>query len=132
MITDVVARIALAASLLLHPSPQEWEGFGAHYSPGVMERVSKNRRMEVVGCMIVSPWHNLGDWLVLTSPIDNDSLLCRVTDVAHPRDAERLLAKRWFELDWESAKVLCNISRVGQEPPRDCPLVATLPEAGGE
>lgn len=102
-------------------------GYAPHYSPGVMERVSKVRKMPLVNCMVSSPYEKIGTWLKVTSLIDGDSLDCRVTDVSHPRDRARHIASNWaVELDWNSAQILCNISRVGQEPPRKCPVNAVV------
>lgn len=102
-------------------------GYAPHYSPGVMERVSRNRGLPIVNCMVSSPYQKIGTWLRVTSLIDGDSLDCRVTDVSAPKDRPRHIASRWaVELDWNSAKILCNINKVGQEPPRKCPVTATV------
>ena len=105
----VLIRAALLA-LTFH------QGVVAYYSPGVMERVADNRGMERVDCMIASPWHQLGEWVVL-SVSDGSTLLCRVTDVSHPRDYLRHLTRGLIEVDYRSYGWLCGTYN---RRPEDC------------
>lgn len=77
--------------------------------------------MEIVDCMVSSPYYNIGDWLLITSP--HNIQICRKTDTSHPRDSKRhIQTKRIIELDFNSAKKFCNINKVGQEKPEKCPI----------
>lgn len=110
--------------------PEEHRGFAAHYRPGLMERVARRRGLPKTECMIASPFYELGSWVQVRSEKYDQVLRCRVTDVPQPRH-RALLKKRTIvvELDFASAKTLCNIKRVGQEPPRACPVVLTRSRA---
>lgn len=109
------------------PSLDVITGYAPHYGIGVMERVSKVRKLPLVPCMVSSPYQKIGTWVRVESLIDNDVLDCRVTDVSAPKDRPRHIASHWaVELDFTSAKLLCNISRVGQEPARKCPVKVTV------
>ncbi len=102
-------------------------GYAPHYGVGVMERVSRVRKLPIVPCMVSSPYQRIGTWVQVVSLIDGDTLTCRVTDVSADKDRPRHIASHWaVELDFTSAKTLCNISRVGQEPARKCPVQVTV------
>lgn len=99
-------------------------GYAAHYRPGLMQRVARNRGLEVVPCMVASPHHRIGTWLRVTSPKRKKTLSCRVTDVPQPKHRPALIQRKIVvELDFESARILCGIRRVGQEPPSACPVI---------
>lgn len=98
-------------------------GYAPHYGKGVMERVSRNRKLPLVKCMVSSPYEIIGTWLEVKSLIDQDVLVCRVTDVSADKDRPRHIKKHWaVELDFTSAKILCNIKSVGEKPARACPV----------
>lgn len=99
-------------------------GFAAHYRPGLMERVAQRRSMPQTACMVATPHFALGSWVRVQSRKNGRSLRCRVTDVPQPRHLP-LLRKRNIvvELNFASARILCNIRRSGQEPPRACPVI---------
>lgn len=123
--TRLLLSALLAGALLAEPAAahRTRTGFAAHYRPGLMERVSRNRGLPVVGCMVASPYHRIGTWLTVTSAKRNKTLHCRVTDVPHPRDRKAILRRNIIvELDFGSAKILCGITRVAQDPPWACPV----------
>lgn len=92
--------------------------------------MAKNRGLPLVDCMMVSPWHDIGEWLEVESGVNGKVKRCRVTDVAVGEDLQRHMRTRLVELDWPSAKELCDITKVGERPPRDCPV--TIIEIEGE
>ena len=97
------------------------EGFAPHYAQGLMARVSANRDMPPVACMVSSAEHEVGAWLWIYG-IRTDVLLhCRVTDVSHPRDrARHRRTKRLIELDYAVTHALCGSVN---EPSASCPVV---------
>lgn len=94
----------------------------AHYAPGVMERVARRRGMELVDCMMTSPWHPLNTWIRIESKVNGEVAMCRTTDLSAPRDKRRHQKQRLIEVDWKTARRLCAIRRVNQKPPRSCPV----------
>ena len=101
-------------------------GFAAHYRPGLMERVSRARGLEIVACMVASPYHRIGAWLTVHSPKRKQTLHCRVTDVPKARHRPALIRRGIVvELDFDSAKILCGIRRPREAPPRACRVVVT-------
>lgn len=105
-------------------SRPDYSGYASHYNIGLMEKVSRNRNMQIVECMVSSPYYEIGDWLLITS--SHYIQICRKTDTSHPNDkARHIKTRRIIELDFNSAKKLCNISRVGQEKPEKCPIKVT-------
>jgi len=105
------------------PEPVHYTGYAAHYSPGLMAKVAKNRGIEPYDCMISSPLFPL-ETIVIVKSLSNDvELECKVVDQSHPRDKERHINNRlWAEVDFGSAKKLFDIKKVGQKPNRDCPI----------
>jgi hypothetical protein len=125
------ALILLGSLTVTGPSPVEakrsYSGYAAHYRPGLMAKVSRNRGLPVVSCMVASPFHRVGTWLTVTSRKNGRSLRCRVTDVPHPRDRARIVRRGIVvEVDFTSAKALFGIRRVGQLAPRDCKVIISL------
>lgn len=107
----------------MNPLQVEYTGYAAHYNTGLMERVSRNRDMDIVDCMIASPFHKIGHWVYVESKKNNKVKLCRVTDVPQPADRASIIRRGIIaELDFTSAKELCNIKRVNEAPPRQCPI----------
>ena len=125
----VLAVFAPLPVQALAPAYQH-RGYAAHYRPGLMERVAQRRGMPQTPCMVATPYVALGRWVQVQSRKNGQVLRCRVTDVPHPKDIP-LLRKRniVIELNFSSARILCNIHRTGQEPPRACP-VTLRPIAG--
>lgn len=99
------------------------KGYAAHYSPNVMERVSKNRGMPIVDCMIATPRGPLGEWVTVESRLTGAVKECRITDIAHPRDRANI-EKRGIvaEFGYANIKEMCNLNYYGEEPPRACPV----------
>lgn len=98
------------------------QGIAAHYGVGTMERVSRRRGLPVVGCMASSPWHPIGTWYRITSLVTGVTADCRITDVSAPEDEARHRRKGQLELGWSVTPTMCGISRVGEQPPRACPI----------
>lgn len=114
--------ISLALAGVLAPSSIR-DGYAAHYRPGLMTQVAQNRGMPVVDCMVASPFLPLGTWVIVESQKYGVRKVCRVTDVAHPRDRDNIIRRGIvIELDFQSATQVCRISFYGQEPPRACPV----------
>jgi hypothetical protein len=103
----------------------------AHYAPGVMERVAELRGMPLVDCMLSSPWHELGEWVRVESMVNDEVAICRATDVSAPEDHARHLKRKLVELDWPTAKRLCELSRLGEKPPDECPVLIDKLRADG-
>lgn len=131
--TRLILATLLAGGLLVEPATahQTRHGYAAHYRPHLMERVSRVRGLPVVPCMVASPYHRIGTWLTVTSARRGKTLTCRVTDVPHPRDRASIIRRRIVvELDFRSARILCGIEYVGQEPPWACPVGVRLKPRG--
>lgn len=121
--TRLLVAALLAGWLLVEPAAahQTRHGYAVHYRPHLMERVSRNRGLPIVGCMVASPYHRIGTWLTVSSAQRGRTLHCRVTDVPHPRDRAQIIRRQIIvELDFESAKILCGIRRVNEAPPSAC------------
>lgn len=100
--------------------PPVYVGIAARYSPGVMERVARNRKMPIVDCMIASPLYTLGTWVEVRSLKTGHRQLCRITDVSAPQDRARHVAKRqWVELGFKNVIPFCGTTRGS---PRECPI----------
>lgn len=108
-------------------------GHAPYYSAGVMERVSYNRDLPLVGCMISSPRYPIGDWVWVFGSNTGMLLRCRVTDVSadtdtsgrHRRESDR---QRHLRLGWEAelgnkeARMLCS-AKAMRDPPKGCPIL---------
>jgi len=130
-LTGLAIKAALVLALGAQPhtytaqtaTPIQWyDGIAAHYAPGVMERVSRNRGLLIVGCMIASPRHKIGQWVIVEGRNTGKRLRCRVTDTSAPVDKARHLRTGLFELDFRSAIALCGSSKL---PNRQCPIRVT-------
>jgi hypothetical protein len=96
-------------------------GWAPHYAKGVMDRVSRNRDMPPVACMVSSPVWPIGTRLWVYGEKTGTLLHCRVTDVSQPRHRKGHIARRiWVELDWAVTEALCGSTR---ERVIDCPVV---------
>ncbi|MBC8163208.1 MAG: hypothetical protein H7Z42_18525 [Roseiflexaceae bacterium] len=128
--TVVVMRIVLALSLILPMSSAQPQFpstlYAAHYRPGLMESVAERRDMQLVDCMISSPWHSLNIWMRVESKLNGEVAICRTTDVSAPEHQAMHKRRQLIELDWDTAARLCAISRVGERPPGACPVVAEV------
>lgn len=111
--------LAAQAALAFCLGTQPYAGIAAHYAPGVMERVSLNRGMPIVSCMIASPRHPIGTWVIVEGLNTGKRLRCRVTDTSAPEDKRRHLAQGLFELGWANTVDLCGSTRLRN---RDCPI----------
>lgn len=105
-------------------APIERTGYAAHYSPGLMLRVAHRRGIEPdTDCMVSSPWYNLGDIIYVKSNLNDTVMKCTQVDVSAPKDIERHKARNLVvELDFTSAKTICEITRVSERPYRECPV----------
>jgi hypothetical protein len=137
----LVCLVALSVALATTPQPplpalpagmrvvRVQHGVAPHYGIGVMEKVSRKRKLPLVDCMVSSPTEKIGTWMLVTSRKNGHQRLCRVTDVSAPKDkARHIRTGRVIELDWLSAKDLCDLRSVGQEPPRKCPVIVEILE----
>lgn len=106
--TGLVVQAALALAL----GAGSYDGIAAHYAPGVMERVSLNRGMPIVECMIASPRHTIGQWVIVEGVNTGRRLRCRVTDTSQPQDKTRHLDAGLFELGWANTMELCGSTRL--------------------
>lgn len=114
-----LAAQALIA-LCLGAGPVQWyDGVAAHYNPGVMEQVARNRGMPIVGCMIASPRHAIGQWVIVEGRNTGKRLRCRVTDTSAPKDKARHLRQGLFELGYANTIDLCGSTKLRN---RDCPI----------
>lgn len=92
----------------------------AHYSPGLMQKVSRNRHLPIVSCMISSPRHKIGDWVEIYGKNTNKKLRCRVTDTSAPKDKARHLKNKLIESDYWSAYLLCGSTKLSN---KECPIL---------
>lgn len=101
---------------------ESMNGYAPRYSPGLMEKVAQRRHMEIVPCMVSSPYYPIGTWVYVWS--HNHSILrhCRVTDVSHPKDAPRhKRTKRIVEIAYENVAELCGEQFINSRPEM-CPV----------
>lgn len=91
-----------------------------------MRRVSLNRDMEPVACMVSSASFEVGTWLWIYGEQTGVLLHCRVTDISAPSDeARHRRTRRIAELSFEVTARVCGATR---EPSRSCPItVVKLP-----
>lgn len=113
----MTTNILLVALLVLATHPVG-EPHAKLYSPGIMERVARNRGMPVVRHMAaVTDCRMIGKH-VLASINGRRPTWFRVTDCSHPRDrARHVRSKLVIEVDWNSA-VEFGFSRHGHAPAR--------------
>lgn len=111
------ATIAQTNTVTVTQVVREYDGFAAYYSPGVMEMVARNRKLPAQQCMIASPLESIGTWVTVSSA--KGGAECFVMDVAAARDRDNILRRGIVvELDWNTARRLCN-TRLS---PRECPV----------
>lgn len=101
-------------------------GYAAHYRVGAMERASKVHGLPLVQCMVASSYFTLGTWLVVDSEVTGARARCRVSDTTQRRHIA-LVRSRGIVIEFGAANIrtMCGLKRVGQEPPRKCPVVVT-------
>jgi hypothetical protein len=118
--TETLARILLAVVLY---GGEMMGGYAPRYSPNVMERVARNRGMDVEGCMVSSPFYDIGTRVIVYGPNTDRALSCTVVDVSHPRDrARHIRTKRITELSYPAALALCGEQAI-KDPPTKCPVI---------
>jgi hypothetical protein len=118
--TETLARILLAVVLY---GGEMMSGFAPRYSPGLMERVARNRGMDVEGCMVSSPFYDIGTRVIVYGPNTDRALSCTVVDVSHPRDrARHIRTRRITELSYPAALALCGRKHINHRP-EQCPVV---------
>lgn len=98
----------LVVTLTSAPNPPRETWFAVRYNPGVMERVSRNRKLPVVDCMLAHPTLKIGAWAWVEGQKTDVRRRCRVTDTSHPRDRARHIRTRRIELDYESSRAICG------------------------
>lgn len=113
-------RLLIAVALL---GGEVHAGYAPRYAPGVMERVSRNRDLPIVGCMVSSPRYGIGTWVWVWGANTETLLRCRVTDISHPRDrARHFRTGREVELGYTEAVRLCG-KRAMKDRPERCPVL---------
>ncbi len=126
--TPIPTAIPATATPVPAPLPTYLtRGYAAHYGVGVMARVAANRGIAPQACMISYTEARDRDigvlWLNVVSEIDGDSAWCLVIDMPQRAHYQNIRNRGIvIELDFETAKRLCNIQRVSQMPPRACPV----------
>lgn len=105
----------------------ELHGFAAHYRVGVMERAATVHGLSRVSCMVASSYYPLGTWLRVASGATRQVAICRVSDITARRDVPTV-RRRGIVIEFGAANIkrMCGLDRVGQEPPRACPVVVSL------
>jgi hypothetical protein len=118
--TKTLAAILLAVVLY---GGEMMSGFAPRYSPGLMERVARNRGMDVEGCMVSSPFYDIGTRVIVYGPNTDRALSCTVVDVSHPRDrARHIRTRRITELSYPAALALCGRKHINHRP-EQCPVL---------
>lgn len=117
----LAAMAALALALGAGPI-HGYDGIAAHYAPGVMERVALNRGIPIVGCMIASPRHDIGQWVIVEGANTGKRLRCRVTDTSRPVDWQRHMDTGLFELGYTVTDDLCGSARLRND---ECRVTVT-------
>lgn len=116
----LLVELYIALALL---GGEEMSGYAPRYAPGVMERVSHNRRLPTVECMVSSPYYRVGTWVWVWGLNTNALERCRVTDVSQARDRERhIRTKRIVELGYTEALRFCGEEHM-QHRPEQCPVI---------
>lgn len=122
LVVGLVVKAALVVSVGAGMMSAETR-YAVRYNEGVFERVAKNRGMQVERCMVASPVHALGTWLLLEGR--GGRLRCKVLDVSAPQDRARHIRLRTIEVDYLSGFVLCGKQWKGRAV--ECPVkVRTL------
>jgi hypothetical protein len=99
------------------------EGYAPRYAKGVMARVSINRGMPIVGCMISSPTLPLGSWVYVYGRRTRALRYCRITDVSAPKDRERhIRTRRIAELGYPEALSICGVEYINGSS-IECPII---------
>jgi hypothetical protein len=97
------------------------ESYAPHYSPGLMSKVSRNRDMSPVACMISSAQYGIGEWLWIYGKRTGALLHCRVTDVSHPKHKQgHIERRRLVELSYEVTRALCGTTKGSSA---ECPVL---------
>lgn len=114
--------IQLYILLALHGG-ESMDGYAPRYAPGVMERVSRNRDLPAVECMVSSPYYEIGTWVWVWGRNTNALERCRITDVSAAKDRERhIRTKRVIEVGYEEARRICGEEHM-RDRPEQCPVI---------
>lgn len=81
--------------------------------------VARNRNMPIENCMVASPVHPLGQWLLVEGRAGR-RLRCKVVDVSAPQDRARHIRTKRIEVDPASGAILCGQSWQGRAV--ECPV----------
>ena len=116
----LLVELYIALALL---GGEEISGYAPRYSPGLMERVSRNRDLAPVECMVSSPVYPVDTWVWIWSKNRFTLHRCRVTDVSAAEDrARHLRTQRVAELGYEEARRICGEEHL-QDRPEQCPII---------
>jgi hypothetical protein len=97
-------------------------GYAAHYGVGKMERAADIHGVPRQACMVASSYYPLHTQLLVRTKFMSKAVVCVVADISHPRDIAHI-RKRGIVIELGAKNIhLCGLSRVGQEPPRKCPV----------
>lgn len=126
--SNLVSVVFILFAIIFPPEKQpDYIGYAPHYGVNVMERVAIKRDLPIVHCMVSSPYEQIGTWVTVRSRVNGKVLACRVTDVSANKDrARHKRLKRVIELNWTSAKILCELRYVGEKSPKQCPVEVTV------
>lgn len=98
--------IAKALLILAVGQFGEWHGaFAVRYDPGVFARVSRNRGLPIVACMVAHPTLPIGTWIEVDGPAGRER--ARITDTSAPADKARHIRLKRVELDYSCARRVC-------------------------
>lgn len=125
MIRALLLLAILVHAIGGHDTPPEPTHWAVRYNPGVMERVSRNRKLPIVSCMLAHPTLAIGTWVEIEGITTGRKERCRVTDTSHPRDKARHIRTKRIELDYASSRRLCGSRWKGKAS--ECPVRLTNP-----
>lgn len=130
MLTKVALTLLLVWAMWPVPitaGKGELHGFAAHYRVGAMEHAAKVHGLPHVPCMVATSYYPLGTWLRVVSGATKRVALCRVSDTTRQRDV-LTVRRRGIVIEFGAANIwiMCGLKRVGQEPPRKCPVAVGL------
>ena len=115
----LLVELYIALALL---GGEEMAGFAPRYSPGVMERVVKNRDLPWAACNVSSAYYGIGTEVWVVSWNTYQVRRCRVADVSGPADVARhRRTKRVIEAGYDEAKWICGLSHM-KDRPEACPI----------
>jgi hypothetical protein len=97
----------------------------ARYSPGVMERVARKRKLVMGDCGVAMDGPGLGGMIRVEGVRTGQVRTCMVIDVSETRDLKRHQKARQIELDHASARDICGEKHYRHQP-KECPVMVTI------